>query len=266
VGQSLAGRSAKSGRMTFEDPEGHVGFSNSAKGPMRAIGMPLIVGARVVGVLEARYGEPQRATADAIEFLEMLATHAATAVEAARLYELSEVRSQIDSLTGLFNRRRLDEDLDAECRRCVRYARPLTFVMLDIDYFKAYNDSHGHPQADEALQQVANVMTRAVRATDTAYRYGGEEFCILLRETSGADGMIFAERLRERIEQRFAGGALGGLTASFGVAEFSPDRPTSRALIVAADAAMYESKQRGRNRVMLSTAPPVLDGPTSGES
>lgn len=255
MGQGLAGRSAKSGRIAFEGPEGHVRFSNSNKGPVRAIALPLIVGARVVGVLEARQAEPQVATSQAIEVLEMFATHAATAIEAARLHELSEGRSQMDALTRLFNRRRLDEDLDAECKRCVRYARPLAFVMLDVDYFKAFNDAHGHPQADEVLQELANVMVSAVRTTDTAYRYGGEEFCVLLRETNGADGMIFAERLRERIQQRFASGALAGVTASFGVAEFSLDRPTPRELVEAADVAMYESKHRGRNCVMLSSAP-----------
>jgi diguanylate cyclase (GGDEF)-like protein len=260
MGQGLAGRAAKSGRITFECPEGQVRFSDSNKGPVCAIAIPLIVGARVVGALEARHDEPMVATIQAVEILEMFATHAATAIEAARLHELTEERSQTDALTRLFNRRRLDEDLDAECKRCVRYARPLAFVMLDVDYFKAFNDSHGHPQADVALQEVAKVIASAVRTTDTAYRYGGEEFGILLRETSGADGMIFAERLRYRIEQRFATGTLAGLTASFGVAEFSANTPTPRELVVAADAAMYASKHAGRNRVMLSSTPPPLSG------
>src|SRR3984893_9004769 len=128
----------------------------------------------------------------------MLATHAATAIESARLHELTEERSQTDALTRLFNRRRLEEDLDGECKRCIRYGRPLAFVMLDVDHFKAFNDAHGHPQADPALQEVAGVIGGCVRTTDTAYRYGGEEFCVLLRETSGKDAMVFAERLRQR--------------------------------------------------------------------
>jgi diguanylate cyclase (GGDEF)-like protein len=128
--------------------------------------------------------------------------------------------------------------------------------MLDVDHFKEFNDVHGHPQADTALQEVANVIAGCVRSTDTAYRYGGEEFSILLRETSAEDAMHFAERVRQRIEQRFASGGVAGITASFGVADFSADASTPRALVEAADSAMYESKHAGRNRVALSARPP----------
>jgi diguanylate cyclase (GGDEF)-like protein len=253
--QGLAGRAAKSGRITFEGAAGQVRFSDLGDVPVRAIAIPLIVGARVVGVLEARHGDAQVATKEVVEVLEMLATHAATAIESARLHEVIEERSQVDALTRLLNRRRLDEDLESECKRCARYGRPLAFVMLDVDHFKAFNDTHGHPQADAALQEVANVIAGCVRATDTAYRYGGEEFCILLRETTAVDAMHFAERLRQRIELRFAADGLAGITASFGVADFSADTPTPRALVEAADAAMYESKHAGRNRVALSLRP-----------
>jgi diguanylate cyclase (GGDEF)-like protein len=256
MGHGLAGRAAKAGRTTFEGPAGQVRFSDGSGGQVRAIAIPLIVGARVVGVLEARNTEARVATKEVIEILEMLATHAATAIESARLHEVIEERSQVDALTRLLNRRRLEEDLKAECKRCLRYGRPLAFVMLDVDHFKAFNDTHGHPKADTALQAVADVITGCVRTTDTAYRYGGEEFCIVLRETSADDAMHFAERLRQRIEQRFESGELVGITASFGVADFSHDAPTPRALVEAADAAMYESKHGGRNRVALSLRPP----------
>jgi diguanylate cyclase (GGDEF)-like protein len=188
-----------------------------------------------------------------LEVLEMLAIHAATAIESARLHEVVEERSQVDALTRLLNRRRLDEDLDAECKRGARYARPLALVMLDVDHFEAFNDAHGHPTADKALQDVAEVIAGCVRSTDTAYRYGGEEFCVILRETTGSDAMIFAERMRLRIEQRFASGPMLGITASVGVAEFSADTPTTRALVEAADAAMYGAKHAGRNCVRLSS-------------
>ncbi len=105
------------------------------------------------------------------------------------------------------------------------------------------------------LQVVGDLISGCVRATDTAYRYGGEEFCILLRETNAADAMLFAERVRQRIEKRFESGSDAGITASFGVAEFSPDASAPRALLEAADAAMYESKHAGRNRVALSLRP-----------
>jgi diguanylate cyclase (GGDEF)-like protein len=265
LGQRLSGRAAKSGRTTFEGSTGEVRFSDSNKELVCAIAIPLIVGARVVGVLEARHAEARAATTQTIEVLEMLATHAATAIESARLHELTEERSEMDPLTQLFNRRRLEEDLDAECKRCVRYGRPLAFVMMDVDHFRAYNESHGHPQADTALQEVADVIAGCVRTTDTAYRYGGEEFCILLRETTAQDGMHFAERVRQRIERRFASGATAAITASFGVAEFSAASPMPRALVEAADAAMYVSKHAGRNRVALSSAPPFTAAVSNGE-
>jgi diguanylate cyclase (GGDEF)-like protein len=219
----------------------------------------------VVGVLEARNAEPRAATTQVIEVLETLATHAATAIESARLHEVIEERSQMDALTRLFNRRRFEDDILAECKRCTRYGRPLALVMLDVDHFKAFNDSHGHPQADAALQQVADVITGCLRTTDTAYRYGGEEFCVLLRETPAADAMLFAGRVRQRIENRFTSGAMAGITASFGVAGFTADTPTPRALVEAADAAMYESKHAGRNRVVLSVSTPLGPGESGGE-
>ena len=256
MGHGLAGRAAKSGRIAFEGSVGQVRFSDSSMGPVCAIAIPLIVGARVVGALEARLTEAIVPTRQSIEVLEMLATHGATAIESARLHELTEELSQVDALTRLFNRRRLDRDLDTECKRCSRYGRPMAFVMLDVDHFKAFNDSHGHPQADVALAELADILAGSVRTTDSAYRYGGEEFCILLRETNGKEAMMFAERLRQRIEQRFASGPAAGITASFGVAEFSAATPMPRALIAEADAAMYESKQAGRNRVVLSSRPP----------
>jgi hypothetical protein len=104
-----------------------------------------------------------------------------------------------------------------------------------------------------------------VRTTDSAYRYGGEEFCVLLRETGAESAMHFAERLRQRIEARFAAGTTPGLTASFGVAEVSAETSTPRALVKAADAAMYASKRSGRNRVVLSVRPPGVVPPEASD-
>jgi diguanylate cyclase (GGDEF)-like protein len=253
---TLAWRAAKSGRMAFEGPDGRVQFGDGGAAPVRARAVPLVVGARIVGALEARHMEARVPSGEAVELLAMLAAHAATALESARVNQIAEERSLTDPLTRLNNRRRLEEDLDDECNRCTRYGRPLAFVMLDVDNFKAFNDTHGHSRADVALQEVARVIGATVRTTDSAYRYGGEEFCVLLRETGAENAMHFAERLRERIEARFANSTAPRITASFGVAEISGDTATPRTLLEAADAAMYESKRTGRNRVVLSTPPP----------
>jgi diguanylate cyclase (GGDEF)-like protein len=130
--------------------------------------------------------------------------------------------------------------------------------MLDVDHFKSFNDAHGHPQGDVALQDLAEVLRGSTRATDTVYRYGGEEFCVLLRETDAENAMHLAERLRQRIELRFADGPMPSITASFGVAAFAPGTATPATLVEAADAAMYESKHAGRNRVTQARAPALL--------
>lgn len=259
IGLGLVGRAAKLGRLAFESDDGKFRFTEGTSGLVRGIAIPLVVGARVVGTLEARCDQPRVVTSESLEVLETLATHAATAIESARLYQLTEERSQMDALTRLFNRRRLDEDLAAECERSNRYGRPLAFVMLDVDHFKAFNDTHGHPQADIALQEIARILMSEVRNTDCSYRYGGEEFCVLLRETNAQDAVALAERLRKRIEGSFASSAFSPITASFGVSQFSADARSASGVIEAADAAMYQAKQSGRNRVVLSekAAPPL---------
>jgi diguanylate cyclase (GGDEF)-like protein len=257
IGVGLVGRAAKLGRLTYESDDGKFRLTEGTSALVRAIAIPLVVGARVVGTLEARCIQSRMITTESLEVLETLATHAATAVESARLYQLTEERSQMDALTRLFNRRRLDDDLKAECERSARYGRPLAFVMLDVDHFKAFNDAHGHPQADVALQEIARILMSEVRSTDSSYRYGGEEFCILLRETNAGEAMALAERLRKRIEASFASSALSPVTASFGVTQFSTDARSPGAVIEAADAAMYQAKRSGRNRVMLAALPDV---------
>src|SRR4029077_5710090 len=137
-----------------------------------------------------------------------------------------EERSQLDALTRSLNRRRLDEDLTAECRRSARYARPLSVIMLDVDHFKVFNDTHGHLRGDAILQNLADALRGEVRATDSVYRFGGEEFLILLRETGAAAAGELAERLRGRLEQYFAQDASARITASFGVAELDPSNTT----------------------------------------
>ncbi len=167
--------------------------------------------------------------------------------------------SETDPLTRLSNRRRLEGDLVVECDRSVRYRRPLSFVMLDADNFKDFNDDFGHQAGDEVLREFAGVFAATLRASDTAYRYGGEEFCLLLRETTTPEAMVVAERIRSQLEQ-LSGDDRRAVTASFGVASLAVRGGTSEDLIAAADRALYAAKRAGRNRVLLSTtAQPAAD-------
>jgi diguanylate cyclase (GGDEF)-like protein len=248
-GEETAGKAAKYGRSTVEEvPEPDAATSRLA--------VPMIVGARVVGVLEVRGSAVAHLDEGRLEALEALATHAASAIEAARLHVELERRSEIDALTHLPNRHRFDDDLAAECARSLRYGRPLAFVMMDVDHFKNFNDTYGHQRGDEVLQEVATVLAHEVRDGDTAYRYGGEEFGVLLRESDSVQGEQAAERIRSRIEAAFADrGWAQGVTASFGVAEFSETVSTEKRLVEAADRALYEAKHAGRNRVVVTQDP-----------
>jgi diguanylate cyclase (GGDEF)-like protein len=252
IGEGMVGRATRHGRTILEP---------IAQGDLSLItncAFPMIVGARVIGVMAARPTPvPRPNNPEFVYVMEMLASHAGAAIESARLHELTERRSHMDALTRSFNRHRLEEDLADECRRSARYARPLSVIMLDVDNFKIVNDTYGHARGDAVLQHVAEAVRGAVRATDSVYRYGGEEFLVMLRETGGPAATELAERLRRRVEQYFTSDISGAVTASFGVAELDPVQPTPSAIIEAADRALYEAKRSGRNCV--SVAPQRLD-------
>ncbi len=170
-----------------------------------------------------------------------------------RLQQLSET----DQLTGLANRRFLESRLRQEWARCSRQQRPLAIVLLDVDFFKQINDRYGHPVGDACLQQVAGTVRGGLRwAADVAARYGGEEFCLLLPETDSAGAAVVAERVRQQVcaETVRAEGAVFSVTISAGVYAGLPLADTSpEDFIRRADAAMYQSKQSGRNQVTVAT-------------
>ncbi len=225
-------------------------------------GFPLVVGGRVVGVLEiVGSGVLDQATRQSAE---TLASHAASALEAARLHRATEEMAQVDALTRLFNRRRLDGDLATEVERATRYGRPLGFILLDLDHFKQLNDNFGHQYGDEVLSIVGECLAAAIRASDTVYRYGGEEFAVLVREGDRSAVLELAERLRVQLTSTFAErGAATAITASFGAALVPEHGVTPAELVLAADRALYRAKAAGRDQVMLAELPGAI--PFSGD-
>ncbi len=171
--------------------------------------------------------------------------------EEKRLEEELRRLSNTDGLTALYNRRHLDESLQSELDRARRYELPLAVLMFDIDHFKNFNDTHGHDQGDRVLQAIATTLRGALRNQDYPCRYGGEEFAAILPNTPRAGAYSLAERLRKDVEQM----AVDGLkvTISIGVATYPDHDVTEQArLIEAADAAMYDAKRSGRNRVCMA--------------
>ncbi|MCP3983184.1 MAG: GGDEF domain-containing protein, partial [bacterium] len=170
--------------------------------------------------------------------------------------KLLEQISTTDPLSGLPNRRYLNETLDREFRRAKRTGNPLSAVMIDIDHFKAVNDEHGHASGDAVIRAVSDVLTQRLRVTDEGGRFGGEEFLLLLGgPASGAE--VMAERCRagvEQLEVQAEDGRVIPVTVSLGVASYQESMATGEALVSAADRALYAAKAGGRNRVVVDPA------------
>lgn len=221
------------------------------------ISYPISIGGRKVGVLNVtdKAGGGDYDEVD-LDLLETIAPQMALAIDRAEWHEKAEqfqLISITDPLTGLLNRRYLEERLAEELKRSKRQEYAMSFMMIDIDDFKLYNDRNGHQAGDLALEMTAQCLKSALRAADVASRYGGEEFCILLPQTGLAEALAIAERIKRRIERTsFPNGKaqpLGAVTASIGVSVFSPDIETPAAIIGAADRALYLAKEQGKNRV-----------------
>jgi two-component system cell cycle response regulator len=160
--------------------------------------------------------------------------------------------TKMDPLTNLANRRHFMDTMVSEFARLERYDRPMSFVMMDLDHFKTVNDEYGHQAGDKVLIVVASILSEAVRANDIVSRYGGEEFAVLLPESSGPSAYVVAERCRNKIEEVeivFEERKIQ-VTGSFGLVSLPDDRVSSvKELIALTDASLYTSKHEGRNRI-----------------
>jgi len=175
--------------------------------------------------------------------------------------ELTQM-ARLDPLTNLFNRRAMDEHLTQEHERSLRYGHPYGIIMLDIDHFKLFNDSQGHPAGDDCLQRVARSITQAVRGVDLAGRYGGEEFIVLLPQTSLDGAQTLAARIRDAVYDlnvpHPASPTADRVTVSLGVAAGPDERWED--LVQEADQALYQAKKTGRNRVCIRENQVCLGG------
>lgn len=217
------------------------------------ISYPLYVGSRVIGVLNVT-DKRDEASYDArdLELLEAIAPQMAIALDRATLQQRAGIFEQLsitDSLTGLLNRRYLNERLQEEVNRSNRDGSPMSFMMIDIDNFKLYNDRFGHQAGDEVLKITAQCLKAVLRSADVAARFGGEEFCLLLPNTTLSEARMIGERIRTYIEEMEFPFRI--VTVSIGVSAYSPLHNSPQEIIEAADKALYQAKRMGKNNVQL---------------
>ena len=246
-GRELWVRIPSSHPETRETPLAEIHGLPFAKIPLRARGQ--VLGSITVEgrALEAPGFE------DEVGTLRIFADTAALAVENARLYQTMKELSVRDELTGLYNRRHLLRQLEAEWNHANRHEMPLALLMLDLDHFKRVNDEYDHFTGDAALKKVAAALVRNTRGIDTAARYGGEEFVVVLPRADRKSAQIVGEKLRRVVEKIGIEGETalppGALTVSVGVAAYPEDAPGPKELLERADWALYRAKSEGRNRV-----------------
>src|SRR6185503_7731287 len=219
------------------------------------ISFPITLGPRKVGVInltDRKDGLPYE-TED-LSLLEMMSPHLALIIDRTEWHRKAETYQQMsltDPLTGLPNRRYLEDRLFEEVERSKRYDTPLAFMIIDVDHFKSYNDLYGHTNADLVLVKTAHILRNSIRAIDMSARFAGDEFCIVLPETELAAAASIAERLRIAISNTEyhseKGELMGKVTLSIGVSSFSPTRQSPLSIIETADSALYQAKTRGRN-------------------
>lgn len=217
--------------------------------------MPILVKDRVCGIIYIDSKHINAFSSKHEYFLNILAHEISVAIERAIAYEKIKVLTLKDELTGVYNRRKFDLDLKDELNKAIRYVRNLSLLMVDIDFFKKFNDIHGHQTGDAILNKIGTLFNNNMRNTDKVYRYGGEEFAIICTETDLESAVIFAERLRKVIStEDFVDSDGSGeerkLTISIGVANFPANASRFDELIKYADDALYRAKAEGRNKVV----------------
>ena len=190
-----------------------------------------------------------------LRLAETLSEQIALAFANLHLRDTLKYQSLRDSLTGLFNRRHMEDSLERELLRAARSQTPVTVLMIDIDHFKRFNDVYGHAAGDLLLRELGTVLRSLVRGGDISCRYGGEEFLMIMTETNLEAGCQRAENIRQQVagmQVRCHGEILRKVTVSIGVAGFPVNGDSAGAIVKAADEALYRAKREGRDRVVMA--------------
>jgi len=244
-------------RELIDSTQEFEGISEVESKSLETLGMELLCPIKSKGnligilVLSKKQSSGSYSTDD-MDLLVTVASEAGVVMETAQLYAKAKERAHTDELTGLFNHRYFHERLDEEISRCSRFGDIFSLLFLDMDLFKAYNDIYGHLAGDDMLKQIGQFIKSSIRGIDMAFRYGGDEFTVILPQASLDDACKVAERIRKRIEVELdSKGA--PLTCSLGIASWPTDGVMREEIIQASDASLYYAKQMGRNRICLAS-------------
>ncbi|SNB46798.1 sensor domain-containing diguanylate cyclase [Geobacter sp. DSM 9736] len=215
--------------------------------------VPLLLQGRPLGVLYLYDFQPRELEQRQLDLLGIFASFAVMSIDNASLHTRTKRMAITDALTGIYNNRYFKQVFPYELSRARRYGKPLSLIMMDIDHFKQLNDTYGHPKGDQVLATLGKVLSGSLRAADFSFRYGGEEFAVLLPETRIEGAFLVAESLREKIRKSVSpvlGEAVDQqVTVSLGVACYPNDANTPELLLKHADSCLYKAKKQGRNRV-----------------
>jgi len=217
------------------------------------LSLPIVSQSQVIGVLTVGAYEKSRFNQEDLQLLTILASQIALVLKNALLYHSAREEAITDGLTQLYNYRYFQERLTKELAYCRLNGQPLALLFLDVDYFKQYNDTYGHPKGDEVLRTIAGIIRDSIRNTDVPVRYGGEEFAVILPGVNLAGAAQVAERIIQAVAQvHFAGDEdqeWVKMTVSIGLAIYPEEGDTEEDLLARADHALYQAKKAGRNRV-----------------
>lgn len=220
--------------------------------------VPLVHQKEALGFLFVDDGTVRLPAAEDLEALEILASFAAIAISHARAHRDVTHRAVTDGLTGLFNRRWFEEVLEREFQRSERHGREFSLALVDVDNFKQYNDRHGHQAGDDALAALGAAIRRAIRGTDLAARYGGDEMVIILPETRLEKAYnLFTRRIKSEIESELQAVSTGRirLSVTIGIASYPQDGVNARDLVLAADRALLNAKKHKGSRIIGCSRP-----------
>ncbi|OGO18451.1 MAG: hypothetical protein A2Z15_02805 [Chloroflexi bacterium RBG_16_50_11] len=216
--------------------------------------LPLIAKGKVIGSFILASKTPNAFSQRHVKLLEQLASQIAMPLENSQLYAKAKKKAGADELTGLYNRRSLDEMIDSEISRHSRYGGVFSLAILDLDSFKLYNDTYGHLAGDSLLQIIGRNIKTAVRTADYAFRYGGDEFAVLLPQTSIDAAINVLERVREKIVDGIDTQKIA-ITASIGLACWPDDGISHTDIIASADVSLYRAKRNGGNQTICASGP-----------